>query len=178
MENIAFHRTTPENGARILKEGVVSFASRGLSLPIVEGKMGQGWDENRAALIEAGFKFRIIKESDSEGPMAWRDMYEAHMRAKSTFVRKGGVQLSWARDGVTVAIDLDKVEAKPMADEFGDQCWCDCPETHTDDDGEANWCSGRDGTDWQIVGDIPPQAVVGIVSDDWMRSRGFTIRQD
>tara|TARA_R110001606_G_scaffold125710_2_gene259362 strand:+ start:3838 stop:4416 length:579 start_codon:yes stop_codon:yes gene_type:complete len=178
MQQVAFHRTTAENAARIVREGIKSFATRGLSLTVEEGKPSSTWDNDRQALINAGFKFRIPTASGAvTQPMGLNSMFDASHRARSTFVRKGGVEVTWARDGVTVAVDMSKVDATLLADDFGSQCWCDCPETHTDEDGEVNHgCHGWSGTDWQVCGDVPASAVMGVVSDAWMTANGFEVK--
>lgn len=162
--NIAFHRTTAENAPKILAEGLKCFASRGLTLP--DSNAPNFW-ESFDALKSAGFKFtgqldmtrEVMKMVPAEecARLVRTASWDARSRTESVFVRRGGVHTTWAKDGETIAIDLDKVA------EMG-----------------VNWTSdnfGSDG-DLQVFGDIPATAVLGIVCDEWMQAHGFTVSVD
>jgi hypothetical protein len=91
--------------------------------------------------------------------MMRRDFREVQSRLNSVFVRTGGVETCWAPEGLTVAIDLDKVDA----------------EFHTD--GYGQYDNGNGVEDLQVFGDIPASAVLGIVCDEWMQAHGFTVEK-
>jgi len=164
MKNLAFHRTTEYGASQILAEGIKSMASRGWELPDYK-EDPEGYENARQFIAAAGFKFQIrplswiqaYEAAESKCWMMRRDFREVQSRLNSVFVRTGGVETCWAEDGLTVAIDLDKVDADHMTDGCG------------------KMDAGDGVEDLQVFGDIPASAVLGVVSDEWMEAHGFTV---
>lgn len=164
MKNLAFHRTTENGAAQILAHGIKSMASQGWELPDYK-EDAEGYENARQFIAAAGFKFQIrplswIKMYEAAEPNCWmmrRDFREVQSRLNSVFVRTGGVETCWAPEGLTVAIDLDKVDAERTTDGYG------------------QYDNGTGVEDLQVFGDIPASAVLGIVCDDWMTAHGFTV---
>ena len=128
---VAFHRTGVENVASILENGILSMKGQGYT-----------WDEVKAG----GTGFKLCTSVDSA---QW--VYE------STFVKFGGVETSWATDGMNIAVDMNVVA------ELG-----------------LNWIADGYGSngDTQVLGDIPAAAIIGAYTDEEVRSMGFRAADD
>jgi len=101
------------------------------------------YEEYRNLLRDGGFKFYIpqwFEFNDLAGrkrPFIHRDMGSARERYVSTFVRLDNEVTDWG--DVAIVIDMNKVHH---------DCWGD------------NW---GDKEDKRVCGDIPPEAIVGVV---------------
>ena len=128
---IAFHRTGVENVASILENGILSMKGQGYT-----------WEEVKAG--GTGFKL-----STSVCSAEWA--YE------STYVKFGGVETSWATDGMNIAVDMT------MLAEMG-----------------VEWMADGYGSngDTQVMGDIPAAAIIGAYTDEEVRSMGFRAADD
>ena len=128
---VAFHRTGVENVASILENGILSMKGQGLT-----------WDEVKAG----GTGFKLCTSVDSA---QW--VYEC------TFVKFGGVETSWATDGMNIAVDMTVLA------EMG-----------------VEWCHDGYGSngDTQVLGDIPAAAIIGAYTDEEVRSMGFRAADD
>ena len=168
MKNLAFHRTTAENAAKILVEGIKPFSELHPTLTLPDIDAPNFW-ATYEAMIEAGFKghgalffakglkdmgapAEMVREAAFEGRWTMNDI------ASKTFARTGGVQTRWAEDGLTVAIDLDALPE-------GVSWWADANGTGY----------GEENGDIEILGAVPASAVLGIVCDEWMKGYGFTV---
>ena len=168
MKNLAFHRTTAENAAKILAEGIKPFSELHPTLTLPDIDAPNFW-ATYEAMIEAGFKghgalffakglkdmgapAEMVREAAFEGRWTMNDI------ASKTFARTGGVQTRWAEDGLTVAIDLDALPE-------GVSWWADANGTGY----------GEENGDIEILGAVPASAVLGIVCDEWMKGYGFTV---
>lgn len=169
MKNLAFHRTTAENAAKILVEGIKPFNEIHPTLTLPDIDAPNFW-ATYDAMVEAGFKghgalffakglkdmgapAEMVREAAFEGRWTMNDI------ASKTFARTGGVHTRWAEDGLTVAIDLDALPE-------GVDWWADS-------NGSASSYEGNE--DIEILGAVPASAVLGVVSDDWVKSHGFTV---
>ena len=140
---LGFHVTAKENVESIFKHGILSPKSQGWDLG------AEGWDGLKAR----GFKFN-----------AAYDPNHAKSILGSTFVRVGGVQghrwaTGWTKtceEGAIFAVCMDTLEA--LGIEWGS-------------DSYGIWENGCD--DVEIIGDIPPAAIVGRVSLGWMTRNGY-----
>lgn len=170
MKNLAFHRTTAENAAKILVEGIKPFSELHPTLTLPDIDAPNFW-ATYDAMVEAGFKGHgalwmvkglieggipasepLVRESMQDGRWTMNEI------ASKTFARTGGVQTRWAEDGLTVAIDLDALPE-------GVSWW-----------GDANGTGyGEENGDIEILGAVPASAVLGIVCDEWMKGHGFTV---
>ena len=120
----------------------------------------QQYEQDRAALIARGFSFGIPTlerlKCGIMGIHARDQMWHAMSIIESTFIRVGSVSLHWDKDGETIAVDMDALEATGvtiMGDSYGDY--------------ESK----------EVRGDIPSSCVVGIVSDEWMTANGYTVEE-
>ena len=117
MKNLAFHRTTAENAAKILVEGIKPFAEMHPTLTLPDIDAPNFWAVYEA-MVEAGFKghgalffAKGLKDMGAPAEMVREAAFEGRWTmnaiASKTFARQGGVETRWAEDGLTVAIDLD-----------------------------------------------------------------------
>lgn len=162
MERFAYHRTHKDNLEHIMAKGILSMKSQGFVFPCFKS-MGQGeYSHYALTLQEAGFKF-IIPALDmctrSDGIFARRDYRASQHRYSTTFATIGGVNRTWyEKNGVTIKIDLRMLESEWEEDEY---CTMSCM---------------GDTYDIQILGDIPVNAIVGVVSDLEMIEAGLVVR--
>ena len=168
MKNLAFHRTTAENAAKILVEGIKPFSAVHPTLTLPDIDAPNFWAVYDA-MVEAGFKghgalfmAKSLKDMGAPAEMVREAAFDGRWTmndiASKTFARQGGVQTRWAEDGLTVAIDLDALPE-------GVQYWND-----------SNGRAEMDGHgDIEILGAVPASAVLGIVCDEWMETYGFTV---
>ncbi len=168
MKNLAFHRTTAENAAKILVEGIKPFAEMHPTLTLPDIDAPNFWAVYEA-MVEAGFKghgalffAKGLKDMGAPAEMVREAAFEGRWTmnaiASKTFARQGGVETRWAEDGLTVAIDLDALPE-------GAQWWAD-----------SNGRAEMDGHgDIEIHGAVPASAVLGVVSDEWMNTHGLTV---
>lgn len=163
MERFAYHRTHKQNLEYILKEGILSMKSQGYVFPCFMS-MGQGeYSHYALTLQDAGFKF-IIPALDmcnrADGIFARRDYRISQQRYSATFATVGGVNKTWhEKNGVTIKIDLRKLDCQWIDDEY-------CTMSHAD----------HDAHDIHILGDIPVEAIVGVVSDLEMIEAGLELK--
>ena len=128
---VAFHRTDSANVASILENGILSMQSQ-------------------------GFTFEEIKKGGT-GIKLCTSVDSAEWVSRSTFVKFGGVETSWATDGLNICVDMNIVAA--MGGE-----WCQ--------DGY-----GANG-DTHVMGDIPKEAIIGAYTDEEVKRMGFKVGDD
>ena len=163
MERFAYHRTHRKNLENIMAKGILSMKSQGFVFPCFK-TMGQGeYSHYALALREAGFRFIIppLYEVARAGApsFARRDYRVSQHRYSTTFATIGGVNRTWEdKEGVTIKIDLRKLECEFRDDDY-------CTMSHMDET-----------YDIQILGDIPVDAIVGVVSDLEMIEEGLEVR--
>tara|TARA_R110002096_G_scaffold356162_3_gene549418 strand:+ start:882 stop:1409 length:528 start_codon:yes stop_codon:yes gene_type:complete len=165
MSNIAYHRTNTENAPAILKNGILSFKSQGFSLNHPRDCQAT-YTAQKTALEAVGFSFRIpsivdfqgVNQVDARCMFFARQSGDARSRVEATFVTRGGVSTCWSPDGVTIAVNMDKVQANFFEDDYNTA---------------ADGCM-----DMHICGDIPADAIMGIVTDAQIKCYGDTVQVD
>ena len=163
MERFAYHRTHRDNLENIMAKGILSMKSQGFVFPcFIDMNQGE-YSHYALALQEAGFKF-VIPSLDmcnrADGIFARRDYRISQKRYSTTFATVGGVNRTWQdEEGVTIKIDLRKLDCEWMDDEY-------CTMSHAD----------HDAHDIHILGDIPVDAIVGLVSDLEMIEAGLEVK--
>tara|TARA_Y100001938_G_C7794835_1_gene284267 strand:- start:137 stop:508 length:372 start_codon:yes stop_codon:yes gene_type:complete len=111
--------------------------------------------EAAVEIIENGLLSRKSLGLEANCPaMAW-----ASDRVEMTYISVKGVQKNWVRDGVTIALDLEAIEASGL-------------EIRRDDFGAF------DVRDMMVHGDIPAAFVLGIVSDEYVEAHGYKCLMD
>jgi len=128
---VAFHRASTEHVESILANGILSMKGQGIT-----------WEEVKAG----GTGFKLCPSASS-----------AQWAHESTFVKFGGVETSWATDGVNIAVDMNVLA------EMG-----------------VEWMNDGNGSngDTQVLGDIPAEAIIGAYTDEEVRSMGFRAADD
>lgn len=129
---VAFHRTDSANVESILQNGILSMQSQGFTFDQI--KAG---DSN-------GFKFCVYEDS-------------AEWVSRSTFVKFGGVETSWATDGMNICVDMNILASMG-----------------------GEWLADGYGTngDTQVCGDIPKEAIIGAYTDEEVKRMGFPVGED
>jgi hypothetical protein len=164
MERFAYHRTHKDNLENIMANGILSMKSQGFVFPCFKSMEQGEYSHYALALREAGFKF-IIPSLDAVAragapSFARRDYRVSQHRYSTTFATVGGVDRTWSdEEGVTVKIDLRKLD-------------CDW----RDDDYCTMSSAEHDAYDIHILGDIPADAIVGVVSDLEMIQAGLEVK--
>ena len=162
MEIFAYHRTHKQNLEYIMNEGILSMKSQGYVFPCFKSMEQGEYSHYALTLQDAGFKF-IIPALDmcnrADGVFARRDYKIAQHRFQTTFATIGGVNRTWySKNGVTIKIDLTKLDCEWRNDNY-------CTMSHIEG------CY-----DIEILGDIPANAIVGVVGDLKMLSEGLQVR--
>ena len=164
MERFAYHRTHKDNLENIMAKGILSMKSQGFVFPCFKTMEQDEYSHYALTLREAGFNFIIppLFEVARAGfpSFARRDYRVSQHRYSTTFATVGGVNRTWQdEEGVTIKIDLRKLDCEWRDDDY-------CTMSHAD----------HDAHDIHILGDIPVEAIVGVVSDLEMIEEGLEVR--
>jgi hypothetical protein len=128
---VAFHRASTEDVESILANGILSMNGQGIT-----------WEEVKAG----GTGFKLCPSASS-----------AQWAHESTFVKFGGVETSWAADGMNIAVDMNVLAEMNIQ-------W-------------MNDAYGSNG-DTQVLGDIPAAAIIGAYNDEEVTRMGFRVSDD
>jgi len=128
---VAFHRTDSANVETILQNGILSMQSQGYTFEQIK---------------KGGTGFKLCTSTNT-----------AEWVSRSTFVKFGGVETSWATDGMNICVDMNILAS--MGGEWMEDGY------------------GANG-DTHVMGDIPKEAIIGAYTDQEVINMGFHVGED